>query len=421
MTRSSPATRRVVPLVLAGGLLTLSACTALAQDEMDVDVRLDEIAEDVAELRDLELDEPLEGEVLDDDAFVEVMREITEEREGTSQAGAASEDVLISLRHLAPDEPLREDEEEWIDVVGGVYAPERETFYVRDPEGEFTGLEEVTAAHEIQHALQDRAVGLDRLIEFQQGLDTEAFLGLNAVVEGDAVAVQEAWSQEHQDPDDRAEYLRGGQELSDEEQQALEALPGYVADQLQFTYVEGAEFVDALREEGGWEAVDGALADPPATSAEIFHPDRYLGGFEPSDVTVAGEPGDGWDEQLRLPFGAFDQFVLLGHADRFRAAGTTSAWRGGELVSWTDGDQQALGIRVAVDEEDEAAEDVCELMSEWYVAAADGGPVDRPERDGRLLEAGDGRGDVLAVACDGDDVRAGLGPDPDTATGIAEP
>ena len=408
---------RIAVLAAAAVAAVLGGCTA-GDDAEAVRAELDRIAEEVAEVRGLDLDEPIDGEVLDDEAFADLLAEVNVEREATSQATTASEGVLRALRHLEPDEEVAPDDVG--EVADGVYVPEREAFYIREQDDdELSGLVEVVAAHEIQHALQDRHAGLDRLIELGQGSDVEAYLGFNAVVEGDAVAVQEAWSREAQEPDARAEYLASGQDLGDEQLAAIEALPTYVVDQLQFVYVDGAEFVDALRADGGWDAVDAALADPPTTSYEVYHPEAYLDGFEPAEVTLADEPGAEWEEQWRSPFGAFDLFALLGHADRLAAAGLASAWRGGELALWEAADATAVALRVEVEEADGAAAEACGLMADWYVAAAGAEPLDDPGELDALLASGDERDDVLAVSCAGGDIAAGLAPDEGTAATLA--
>lgn len=406
-------------LVAFVAILVLASGCEPDEAEPDVADQLERIAEEVAELRGLPLAEPIDGEVLDDDAFAALLAEVTEERAATSQAATASEELLRALRHLGPDETVAP--EDVGEVADGVYVPEHETFYVREQGDEgLGGLGQVVAAHEIQHALQDRHVGLDRLIDLGQGTDVEAFLGFNAVVEGDATAVQEAWSREAQDPEDRAGYLASGEDLSEDALAAIEALPAYVLDQLQFVYVDGAEFVEALREDGGWGAVDDALADPPATSYEVYHPEAFLTGFEPADVTVAGDPGEGWEEQWRGSFGAFDTFALLGHADRLTAAGLVRAWRGGEVALWRAGDEVAVALRLSVDDADEATDEACALMADWYVDAAEAEPAGAAAALEALLAAGDEREDVLAVACDGGDIAAGLAPDEETARALAD-
>ena len=41
-------------------------------------------------------------------------------------------------------------------------------------------------------------------------------------------------------------------------------------------YIYGTLFVHALRRRGGWDAVNRAWDDPPTTSEQILHVDKWL-------------------------------------------------------------------------------------------------------------------------------------------------
>jgi len=43
-----------------------------------------------------------------------------------------------------------------------------------------------------------------------------------------------------------------------------------------FHYGDGLRFVRALRDAGGWDGVSEAFQDPPRTTGEVYHPERYL-------------------------------------------------------------------------------------------------------------------------------------------------
>ena len=55
---------------------------------------------------------------------------------------------------------------------------------------------------------------------------------------------------------------------------------------LVFPYSEGLAFVERLRAEGGWDAVDAAYADIPTSTEQILHPRKYLDRDEPSAVAL---------------------------------------------------------------------------------------------------------------------------------------
>ena len=47
-------------------------------------------------------------------------------------------------------------------------------------------------------------------------------------------------------------------------------------------------FACSLFSEGGWEAVDAAYDNPPATTVEILFPELYSAGFEAISPSASG-------------------------------------------------------------------------------------------------------------------------------------
>ncbi|MEO0853556.1 MAG: hypothetical protein AAFY15_08650, partial [Cyanobacteria bacterium J06648_11] len=131
--------------------------------------------------------------------------------------------------------------------------------------------------HELFHALQDQSFNLYALR--QQSVETpDANQTLSAIIEGEAMlAVSELLNYD---------FLAHAQlpktdSLRDERFNNI------------FLYGDGMKFVMAVRDAGGWDAVDRLFQDPPRSTALIFNPERYLAGereIEGVDVPLA--PGD---------------------------------------------------------------------------------------------------------------------------------
>jgi hypothetical protein len=66
-----------------------------------------------------------------------------------------------------------------------------------------------------------------------------------------------------------------------------------VRDQLVLPYFAGRDFVKALFDRGGWEAVKSAWASPPSSSEQVLHPEKYLSGERPRRVEALRGPPDG--------------------------------------------------------------------------------------------------------------------------------
>jgi hypothetical protein len=134
------------------------------------------------------------------------------------------------------------------------YASEPATLYV---DAALSGVDRQRAlAHELVHALQDRAQGLSRRLRYEPGAwDRQS--ALHALAEGDAVAVVE-------------QLGFGASERAPPE--AGPALPGVIARSLAAPYLDARARVAELLAEGGFAAVDRALAEPPASSHQLLHP-----------------------------------------------------------------------------------------------------------------------------------------------------
>ena len=116
--------------------------------------------------------------------------------------------------------------------------------------------------HEIFHALQDQQFDLYNL--HLQSMDNPDFdKAVSALIEGEAMlAVNELMNYDFLA---HARLPEAGP-ISEEFFQNI------------FLYGEGLKFVRAIREVGGWEAVDQAFRDPPQSTALILNPERYLAG-----------------------------------------------------------------------------------------------------------------------------------------------
>jgi len=117
-------------------------------------------------------------------------------------------------------------------------------------------------------------------------------------------------------------------------------------------YVYGTLFVNSLRIRGGWDAVDRAWDDPPTTSEQIIHVEKWLAHEPP--VHVAAPPyatlGVGWsvaDEDSEGELGvriAFEEWI-----DAAGAAEASVGWGGDRSVLLAKGDRSAYAWRLRYD------------------------------------------------------------------------
>ena len=368
-------------------------------------IDLTDLAEQVAQIRELPLEGRLRARVLAPQALAEKVSDLAFSEIDAVEV-AADERLLVALRLAPPD----------IDLVGimeslyreqilGLYVPEEETLYVKQGEDPDSAAQQLTSAHEITHALQDRSFGLVDLQEAAED-DSEASLALLSLIEGDAVLTQQLWSETHQTLDQRQEALRDSSAGGD----ALAEAPEYLRSSLFFPYQHGVTFTLALYQSGGFAAVDAAYADPPTTSEQILHPEKYQAGEDAEPVQLAGRPGQGWRKDATYPFGEFDLQQMLLAVGPAEATVVSEGWGGGRVRSWTRDDETAVAFALSFDTAADAHE-ACDALPRWYAQVANA----REVQEG-LYE---GDRDHLALDCHGDEVAAGLAADPALARRLA--
>ncbi|MDQ3856053.1 MAG: hypothetical protein M3281_06615, partial [Chloroflexota bacterium] len=128
---------------------------------------------------------------------------------------------------------------------------------------------------------------------------------------------------------------------------------------LLFRYREGQIFATRLWQEGGWQAVNAAYRNPPQSSEQILHPEKYTQNRdEPTAVTVpdiSRSLGAGWKRLDENTFGEFQVRVMLSaSSESERASAAAAGWDGDRYQLWTRGDEDALVWQSVWDSERDA-------------------------------------------------------------------
>jgi hypothetical protein len=293
-------------------------------------------------------------------------------------------DGVTSLRELRLDLLATE--------VAGFYVPSSGELVVRsdDPTQPLGPIEQLTLAHELQHALADQ----NHTLLDADAAGGDAALAALSLIEGDANLTGHRFALAHLSLQDQIDVSVSPEVTGS--QAKLEAAPHFIARQLLFPYQEGMSFVCSRFLDGGWDAIDELYANPPRSTVEILVPDRL--GTAPIDPPDPGRPGAAWVEVRRDTFGAADLLFLFeapgGNEQRALDNPLTSAaaWAGGEYILYASGADSAVGISLVAVEGEETA--LCEAIDD-FVFRAD------------LRHA--------VVACDGANVRLGVAFDYATA------
>jgi hypothetical protein len=214
--------------------------------------------------------------------------------------------------------------------------------------------------HELVHLLQDRQVNLDRFLAAPPGRGDEA-LARQSLVEGEAVALTLDRSLRRQGqhlallPDVAAlqqAYATSGTGP------VLGRAPRFVRALLAFPYASGLGFVHRFRQRSGWFELSAVFADPPRSTAQILHPERYLERrVDPAPVALpdlAAVLGGG---RLVLDdvAGEFVLAAVLREGLGDDAAALAAGWRGDRYALWEDASGTAVLVSLSAWADDSAA------------------------------------------------------------------
>ncbi len=283
---------------------------------------MERIEREVEDLRGLKLERPVEKVIITPE---ELKRKVEEDFLADYSPEEAAQDAIeLWLFGLGDkDLDLFEIHKTMLsEGVAGFYDDEEGKMYVV-ASGGFPAHARLTYAHEYVHALQDQVWDLDEGLHFTDETckqDSEYCGGVQALIEGDATFTEYLWYWEKATEKERRSIQRYYQGL---EMPGWDASPEFMREDLLFPYTAGEEFVIALFKQGGWDAVNAAYQNPPVSTEQILHPERY-----PADQPVrlslpdvAGLLGEGWEpitEQNAL--GEFWLYLVLAKSE-------TRAWR----------------------------------------------------------------------------------------------
>jgi hypothetical protein len=274
---------------------------ALAQDALvispELEMHMNAIEDYTSELRELEQLEPLVREFPTRQEVIDYLQ-ATFDTDLPAEVAEREVQFYIAFDLLPEDTGLREIYLELLSSqVAGFYDPETKEMNVvlivdETPGDKLPLMEQIVYSHEFAHALQDQHFGL-RELGFDAELalsEPDRLLAIQALIEGDATVVMTLYTQAvaADNPLAALQLLAQGFQAGN---LFLPAdTPSILTQELLFPYNTGSEFVLALFRDGGWERVNQAYTELPQSTEQILHPERYLRGDVPQDMTL--EPAD---------------------------------------------------------------------------------------------------------------------------------
>lgn len=341
------------------------------------------IAREMAGIRGLAILHPIAFEVSDRATVTEYARASLSDQMPPGQ-WETYETLLVHTGMIPPGTDLQDLVLRlYAEQIAGYYDPSRKTFYLADWLPRL--LQRGVVAHEVTHALQDQHFDLDRWLSALSPTEDGA-LARAAIAEGDAMAAMIAYLLEPvgagiQDLPPLSNLLEEGSAGMAAGYPTFDAAPRALQQLLLFPYVEGSGFVRETLARGGWNAVDRLYRDPPASTEQILHPDRY---FEARDEPRAVSLPPDAASPAGLSEGSWGEFgtrlaLAATLADTALAVVAASGWDGDRYGLWRDPSGVTRYVWVTLWDSPEIAE----RFADAYAQAA----LDRAPASARIATA----------------------------------
>jgi hypothetical protein len=306
--------------------------------------------------------------------------------------------------------------------VQGYYAPGNDSIVIVS-DSETPTIDRGTLAHELLHALQDQH-GL--MGETPATQDRQ--LASQSVSEGEGNYVEELYERR---------CARGWQCIA---KPSRPPTSGGQADDGVFLvvfqpYATGPDFVDHVRDSGGWEAVNGLYATPPESTEQVIHPEAYP-DEEPADVAVPDRSSAEWSRFDHDPVAdtvgeasMYAMFSVHGQVENAEddpygyESRPSAGWAGDALVPYHAGDPTA-------DDPDAygyvwrtrwATERDAREFADAYRSILDDRAAQRPGENVYVLPDSDPYGDAFRVVRDGTQVTVVNAPTREDLSAIHAP
>jgi|YelNatPaOPRAMG01_1025707.scaffolds.fasta_scaffold01408_14 hypothetical protein len=138
-----------------------------------------------------------------------------------------------------------------------------------------------------------------------------------------------------------------------------------------FPYTYGKEFVKALYQKGGWQLVNEAYRNPPNTTEQIMHPEKYFSAEPARNVTSTSTPDGNWTLVKTDTYGEYFIQVMLGRwLTQDEAEKAAAGWGGDTLSYYEQGNDYLFTWGIKWDTKEDACEFFIAFNNMFRMAAA---------------------------------------------------
>lgn len=228
-------------------------------------------------------------------------------------------------------------------------------YVVREQFNPFDKLSaERTLAHEIMHMMQEK---------YFKGSEARFYDELQAwaaLIEGDAGFTADMYIEGASGRpaiSDSAGSSSSSNKLSVATYLSTVKMPEPLIELWLFRYRYGESFVSTLYRVGGWERVNAAYVNPPITTEEILHPEKYLEGESFVQVNSISLNSSDWNLVKTERLGEhFIRVMLSSHIPRDYAIKAAEGWLGDNFTYYKKEENHLFTWKIVWDTERDSVE-----------------------------------------------------------------
>lgn len=332
----------------------------------------EEIAQDVAEIRGLEVMGPVKKGIKQRDELRAVL--ISKLAEEIEDEDIEAEAAVFKRLGVIPQD--LDYKKVLLDVlteqIAGFYDQTTKELYIM--EGIPLSLQRPAMAHELFHAIQDQHFDILSMQEPFSTMENSDFaLARSALIEGDATVLMFDFSLYEAGtlPQEGAtslvdipvaanllrnlefnditalEQLAGtfggaGFDIGDS---ALSRAPAIFRESLMFPYFAGMRFVVMARSGRTWADIDRIYENPPVSTEQILHPERYFAGDDPQHVDFQSDQAlADWKPIYDSVIGEFQMLQILKAHVPDLSGGAAKGWDGDRMRAYRNNDTGSTAV-----------------------------------------------------------------------------
>ncbi len=330
------------PTVPPAATKTLAPPPTLAMDTSEVKRELAQVEADTSKMRGLKARRKVPEHFISKD---ELTYNMVQDTNKNYSSEAAKRDVLRLWLLLFIDDPTMDFRQMEVDFASdeilGYYDPHTKELFVRSDQATLSPGAKETLAHEFTHSLQDQYHDLGKFMpDGLDSIDHDRYMALDAIVEGDATVSGILYAYKNMSKTDYRKIFQSDNVAPPVPGRA----PVYLQEGWQFPYKQGSEFVfSALSQNNlNFSAIDRVFNDPPKSTEQLMHPEKYFTKHRDDPKPVALPPltdtlGTGWKFIETNTLGEFDLQIML-RENFIEQPEASEGWGGARYALYQNGD-----------------------------------------------------------------------------------